>query len=120
MKKNPDYLTHFSPEGIVLLYLHSISLSDWETIYSLTYDDGTLPDLAEFNELYYDSPFITAENDSTLIYRYFTQLETRPENQTDEEVLVELSVSMGINHYTVVYGLKKESSMWKMDILDIM
>jgi septal ring factor EnvC (AmiA/AmiB activator) len=41
--KDSQYLLGLSPEKILLIYYHSVVIDDIEAIYSLTYDNGTLP-----------------------------------------------------------------------------
>ncbi|MDX8365523.1 hypothetical protein [Cytobacillus sp. IB215665] len=50
--KNMRHLLGFSPENIVLIYLHSVVIDDIEAIYSLTFDDGALPDFSTFKQKY--------------------------------------------------------------------
>ncbi|GAA0343644.1 hypothetical protein GCM10008967_37630 [Bacillus carboniphilus] len=51
--KDSQHLIGISPEKILLIYYHSVVIDDVEAIYKLTYDDGTLPDLSTFKQMYY-------------------------------------------------------------------
>ena len=52
--KELNHLKGFSPEHTVLVYLHSVANSDIESIYSLTYHNGTSPELYEFENEYHN------------------------------------------------------------------
>lgn len=118
--KNPQHLLGFSPEKILLIYYHSVVLGDVEAIYYLTYDDGTLPDLSTFREKYYKEGLSKSEQESTVDYRYYNSIKVKEDTKTENEVVVEMNVSLGIFQATIVYGLKKQNDIWKMDILHLM
>jgi len=52
--KELNHLKGFSPEHTVLVYLHSVVNSDTESIYSLTYHNGTSPELYEFERAFFN------------------------------------------------------------------
>lgn len=110
-------LENYSPENILLLYFHSVVMSDWEAIYELTYDGGGLPDRDEFNEVFYTAYNTQSMLESALDYRYYDTLEARSDTQSEDDVSVEISVAIGISRFSTVYGLKRENDIWKMDVL---
>ncbi|MFS1518554.1 hypothetical protein V1503_19135 [Bacillus sp. SCS-151] len=112
-------LLGFSPEKIVLIYFHSVVIDDIEALYSLTYDDGTLPDFSIFKQKYYQEGLHKKDLETTLDFRYYNSIEVSEENKTDNYASVEMSVDFGLFHPTVILGLKKENEIWKMDILHL-
>ncbi|KAB8127382.1 hypothetical protein F9U64_17885 [Gracilibacillus oryzae] len=119
-EKDVKHLSGFLPEKMVLIYLHSVVVDDVEAIYSLTYDDGMLPDLDNFRGSYYSEGFHLKEMHSTLDYRYYTSIKVKEDNKTENDAYVELTVSIGQYTSSIIYGLKKDSGIWKMDILHLM
>lgn len=117
---NPLHLVGFSPEKILLIYYHSVVIDDVEAIYYLTYDDGTLPDLSNFRQKYYKEGLSKSEQESTIDFRYYNSIKVKEDNKTENEVVVELNVSLGIFQASIVYMLKKQNDIWKMDILHLM
>lgn len=115
--KNAQHLSGLSPERIVLIFLHSVVIDDVEAIYSLTYDNGTLPDLDTFRENYYTGGLQKEEINTTLDYRYYTSIKVNEENKTENEVPVEITVSFGLYQSTNIYGLKKDDGIWKLELL---
>ncbi|RPF50387.1 hypothetical protein [Aquisalibacillus elongatus] len=114
--KGTQHLSDMSPEKIVLVYLHSVVKGDVEAIYSLTYDDGTLSDLVTFRQDYYNGGLHKKEIETTLDFRYYDSIKVRDENKTENQVAVEMSVDFGLYHHSVIYGLKKENEIWKMEL----
>jgi len=47
-----SYLKNYSPENSMLLYFHSIVENDLETLYQLTYDNGSLPNIDAVKQAY--------------------------------------------------------------------
>ncbi|QOR64983.1 hypothetical protein IM538_14160 [Cytobacillus suaedae] len=118
--KNPQHLLGISPEKILLVYYHSVVIGDVEAIYSLIYDDGTLPDLSTFRQKYYKEGLYNSEQESTVDFRYYNSIKVREDNKKENEVVVEMNVSLGIFQSTIVYMLKKQNDIWKIDILHLM
>ncbi|MFV8830383.1 hypothetical protein [Alkalihalobacterium sp. APHAB7] len=118
--KDVQHLSDFSPEKIVLIYFHSVVIADVEAIYSLTYDDGTLPDLTTFRQKYYSEGIHKKELETTLDFRYYDSIKVREDNKTENEVAVEMGVNFGLFYATEMLGLKKEDGIWKMDILHLL
>ncbi|WP_226669600.1 hypothetical protein [Metabacillus litoralis] len=118
--KDAQHLLGLSPEKILLIYYHLIVIDDVEAIYSLTYDDGTLPDLSTFRENYYKNGLHLKWQDSTIYYRYYNSIKVKEDHKNENEVVVEMTVNLGSNVSTIVYGLKKEKGIWKMDTLHLM
>lgn len=118
--KDSQHLLGFSPEKIFLIYYHSVVINDVEAIYSLTYNDGTLPDLTTFRQEYYNEGLNYSELENTLKFRDYIFIKAREENKTENEVFVELNVGFGNYQSAIIYGLKKENEIWKMDILHLM
>lgn len=111
------HLKKYSPEKILLLYLHSLVISDLETTYALTYNDGTLPDFETFSELFYTSDLHLRTNQTVLTYRDFDSIEIREENQTTDSVDVEIGAYLGNHHSVDIYNLQNENGQWKINLL---
>jgi len=120
-EKDTSLLSELSPDKIVLIYFHSVAISDWETIYDITYDNGSLPEYSEFQEMTRESSFQFDAMEASLDYRDYDFIRVRDEENLDEEdALVEIQVSFGINGFSTIYGLKKDQDIWKLDVLDMM
>ncbi len=107
-------LETFPPEKVLLLYYHSLSIDDTETIYAITFDDGTLPDFATFSDQMNTSNFMQNEKQSVLLFRHYDSIQIREENQTEDHVNVELSISYGSHQHTRIYEVQKENNQWKI------
>ncbi|WP_216831769.1 hypothetical protein [Alkalihalobacterium elongatum] len=118
--KDVQHLADYSPEKIVLLYLHSIVIDDVEAIYSLVYTDGTLPDLSTFTQKYYSEGLHKKGSETTLDFRYYDLITVREDNNTENTVAVEIGVNFGLFHATEILELKKEDGIWKMNILHLL
>lgn len=114
------HLTNLSPEKITLLYYHALTENDLETLYTLTYDNGSLRSFDEFKQLYHDSGFRMKAKDSTVRYRDYDSIQSRDDDRTEEYVTVEIKGHFRTYGFSTLYGLKKEDGIWKMDILDLM
>ncbi|ALC90657.1 hypothetical protein AM500_13320 [Bacillus sp. FJAT-18017] len=95
-------------------------IDDVEAIYSLSYDNGTLPGLDAFREKYYTGDLQKRAMNTTLDYRYYNSIKVNEENKTENEAQVELTVSFGLYQSTIIYGLKKDDAIWKIDLLHLM
>lgn len=119
-EKDVQQLSNLSPEKIVLLYFHSVVIDDVESIYLLTYNDGTLPELSIFKDKYYSDGLHTKDLETTLDFRDYNSLEIKDDNSNENEAVVEIGVSYGHFHSVEVRGLKQEDGIWKMDILPLL
>jgi hypothetical protein len=117
--KDVKHFKDFAPERIVLIYFHSVVIDDVEAIYLLTHKAGEISELSTFREKYYKEGLHKRELETTLDFRYYDSIKVKEENKTENDVVVELSVNFGLFHPTVIYGLKREDGIWKMDILDL-
>lgn len=110
------HLKDYSPEKIVLLYLHSLATVDVETIHAIAFDGGTLPDLDSFREKFnaVDSPL--DGHDVVITYRNYDSIKIREEYKTEDSVNVEITVSIDIHESAIIFGVKKENDQWKMNI----
>ncbi|SFC45178.1 hypothetical protein SAMN04488102_10737 [Alkalibacterium subtropicum] len=114
------HLTDLSPEKITLLYYHAITENDLETLYTLTYDNGSLPSFDGFKQLYLDSDYMMSAKDSTVRYRNYDSVRSRDDDRTEEYVTVEIKGHFRTYGFSTLYGLKKEDGIWKMDTLELM
>ncbi|MGM0522904.1 MAG: hypothetical protein ACQER2_02515 [Bacillota bacterium] len=114
-EKDTEHLSQFSPEKIVLIYYHSVVIGDIDAIYTLTYNDGTLPDLVTFQQTYTKEGLLMKDLNSAATFRYYHSIEVREEDQTDKDAFVEMRISYGKFNKSIIYGLEKESGIWKMD-----
>lgn len=114
------YLEGVSPESIVLIYYDLFVMSDWEGIYELTYDDGSLPEKGVFNELFYAEEYHQTTVDAALDYRYYDSIESNDEPDPDEDRLVEISVSIGNATFTTFHGLRMDNDVWKLNIMHLL
>jgi hypothetical protein len=113
--KDSRHLQSFSPEEILLIYIHASDKGDVEVIYALSYDNGVLPDLITFrNE--YNKYLSKSAQDMVLKFRYYDSIKVNEDTVKLNEVGVEISVSTESSRETTLYGLKKEEDIWKMDI----
>lgn len=110
-----EHLLQFSPEKIVLIYYHAVVNGDMDAIYTLTYNDGTLPDLVTFQQSYTEEGMLMNDRNSAAIFRNYHSIKVREEDKTDKDAFVEMRVSYGKFNKSIIYGLKKESGIWKMD-----
>ncbi|KQL33702.1 hypothetical protein [Psychrobacillus sp. FJAT-21963] len=111
-----NYLKGFSPEKIILIYIHSAVIDDIEAIYSLTYIDGELPDFDTFKEKYYKNLNIS-NLEIALDFRYYDSIKIKQEDSNG--ILVELMVNYGRYTVSTLMGLKKENDIWKIELSDL-
>ncbi|MFB9329441.1 hypothetical protein ACFFSY_26175 [Paenibacillus aurantiacus] len=112
-------LTDFTPEEMVLAYLHTLSNGDPYVLYPLIYNGGYLSDLARFTEDYREY----VSNDSSEIamhYRYYDSIKVDELGSKPDYKAVAISVSVGIIHHTMVLGLREEDGIWKLDVYGFM
>lgn len=105
------YLKGFSPEKILLIYIHSAVIDDIEAIYSLAYIDGESPDFDNFKEKYYKNLNIS-NSEIALDFRYYDSIKVKQEDSNG--LLVELMVSYGRFTASTLMELKKENDIWKI------
>ncbi|MER2172628.1 MAG: hypothetical protein ABS938_18585 [Psychrobacillus psychrodurans] len=113
---NTKYLKGFSPEKILLIYIHSAVIDDIEAIYSLAYMDDELPDFDTFKEKYYKNLNIT-NSEIALDFRYYDSINIKQEDSNG--LLVELMVSYGNFTASTLMELKKENDIWKIVLPDL-
>lgn len=118
--KDTKHLLGFSLERVLLIYFHSVVIDDVEAIYSLTFNDGTIADLATFRHMYYTEGLHKKEVETVLDFRYYNTIKVREDNKSENEVAVEVSLNFGLYQSTEILGLKKEDGIWKMDILHLL
>lgn len=114
------HLNDFSPEKIMLLYFHAVIDSDLDTVYSLTYDNGSLPDVEEFKDQLQgqDVGYLITGKNELLMFRDYNFVEAREEGRTNDYVSVEINGSYGTYSYSTIYGLMRDQDVWKMDTLN--
>lgn len=108
------FLTDFSPEQIVLLYFHSLSIDDLETVHALTYDGGSLVEYSKFTDQFYASELSHYENESILDFRYYDEIKIKEQEDSNEKVIVEISVTYGSYQSVRLLELQKEDNQWKL------
>ncbi|WP_277584698.1 hypothetical protein [Psychrobacillus antarcticus] len=111
-----NYLQGFSPEKVILIYIHSAVIDDIEAIYSLAYIDGVPPDFDTFKEKYYKNLNIS-NLEIALDFRYYNSIKIKQEDSNG--LLVELMVSYGTFTASTLMGLKKENDLWKIELPDL-
>ncbi|WP_409291238.1 hypothetical protein [Peribacillus sp. SCS-37] len=111
---NISHLQEFSPEQIVLIYLHSISEGLDDDLYLLTYNGGSLPD-PEVYKTEYDKYLSQRDKDMVFKYRNFDTIEKVEANEKADEKAVVIKVRFGIFSDGTVFPLKREEGIWKMD-----
>lgn len=114
------YLVDFSPEKIVLLYLHSLFMSDMEAVYAITYDGGQLPAFDDFTNQFYTSDYYLSTPDSLLTFKHYNSIQIRDENRTEESLAVEIDTHYGTNQVVEIFGLRKENNQWKIELLHLL
>lgn len=105
------YLKDFTPEKIILIYVHSAVIDDIEAIYSLAYIEGELPDFNAFKEKYYKNLNIS-NLEIALDFRYYDSIKVKQEDKNG--LLVELMVTYRSFTATTLMELKKENDIWKI------
>lgn len=111
-----NYLKDFSPEKIMLIYIHSAVIDDIEAIYSLAYIGGELPDFDVFKKNYYQNLYLF-NSEIALDFRYYDSIKVQQED--DNGLLVELMVSFGKFTAATYVELKKENDIWKIVLPDL-
>ncbi|MDF2066454.1 hypothetical protein [Bacillus sp. Cr_A10] len=106
-----NYIKGFSPEKIMLIYIHSAVIDDIEAIYSLVYIDGELLDFDTFKKIYYQNLNIS-NLEMALDFRYYDTIKIKQEDSNG--LLVELTVSYGRFTASTLMELKKENDIWKI------
>ncbi len=112
---NVNHMKDFSPEEIVLAYFHSAAIHDVEAIYALLYDNGDLPTYEMFQQQYEEKGLSRKDFDLVMRYRYYDSIELQ-ENEYENSVNVVLSVSLETNKDSVIFELKEEQNVWKMNL----
>ena len=115
--KDPQHLKKFTPEKVFLVYIHSAVIDDIEAIYSLTFDNGDLPNFTDFKTKYYKKLNIS-NLEMALDFRYYNSITAQKVEENSDEVTVDLRVSIGTFGASVIHGLEKQNGVWKVKILD--
>ncbi|MGF7047428.1 flagellar basal body L-ring protein FlgH [Paenibacillus sp. DS2015] len=113
--KETSHLLTFSPEEILLIYIHATAMSDIEVIYALTYDSGSLPDLDTFKEEYNDK-LAHRDMETALQYRYYDSIEVQEDTVKQNELTIMITATIERFTGSIAYGLKLDNNVWKMDI----
>jgi len=113
--RNLNHLQRFSPEEILLIYMHSVAMFDADAIYALTYNNVLLSDPDTFRKEY-EEYLLNHEQEVAMKFRYYDSIRIAEETVKEDSLSVVISVSLGSTTGSVAYGLKKENDVWKMDI----
>ncbi|MRN53136.1 hypothetical protein [Paenibacillus monticola] len=113
--KEIRHLQTFSPEEMLLVYLQAAAMGDVDVIYPITYDDGSLPDADIFRTKYY-AEVMNKELETALSYRYYDSIKVQEDTVKENELGVVITASIGSFTSSIIYGLKKEDNIWKVDI----
>lgn len=105
------YLKGFSPENILLIYIHSAVIDDIEAIYALAYMEGESLEFDNFKDKYYTHLNIS-NMEIALDFRYYDSIQVKQEESNG--LLVELLVTYGRFTATTLMELKKENDIWKV------
>lgn len=112
---NTEHLKDFTPEQIVLTFMNLVLEHNVEKIYALTYDDGNLPLLDVFKDEYdeYLSPYL---QDDYLKFRFYDSVSVDEDTREEDALAVQLKITFGGSTQILVYGLKKDQNVWKMEL----
>lgn len=108
------YLSDFTPEEMVIVYLYFTSIGDPYLIYAITYNGGVLPDKETFVDEYRDY-LSHSESEMALHYRYFDSIKIS-ETFDESNVHVTIAVGAGIHTHSIILGLQYENEIWKLDM----
>lgn len=111
------HLTNFSPEEMLLVFLHSVATGADRAVYLISYDDGSLPNEAEFQELYHQD-FYKEHLDVALDFRYYHTLAVEERQSTKTMKLVKMDVSFELFSASIFYGFKAQDQLWKIDLFN--
>lgn len=106
-----NYLKDFSPEQILLIYIHSAVIDDIEAIYALAYINGNLYNFDTFKENYYQN-LNNSTLEMALDFRYYDSIKIKQEDGI--ESIVELTITYGRFTASTFMELKKENDLWKI------
>jgi len=116
MEYDTNYLKEFSPEKIMLLYIHSAVIDDLEAIYSLAYIEEGLPNFDTFKKQYYQN-LKNSNLEMSLDFRYYDTIQIKQEDGNG--LLVEITVIFGKFTASTFVELKKENDIWKIVLPDL-
>ncbi|WMT43281.1 hypothetical protein RE628_14130 [Paenibacillus sp. D2_2] len=114
-KRNLQYLYNFTPEDMVLVYLHCLSISDPDLIYTITLNEGQLPDQDKFRKDYFEYAS-NYDSETAVHYRYYDSIKVDESTAEENKVTVLITVSIESMTHTMALGLQKEDQVWKLDI----
>lgn len=110
------HLSGFTPENILLLYFHSIAISDIDMTYAIAYDGGTLPEIETFKERFYAQGNSQEQHDAVIQYKDYDTVKVLDINKTEDSQTVEITASIGTHGSSNLYEVEKEDGQWKMSI----
>lgn len=113
--RNLDHLAEFAPEDMVAVFLHILSIGDPDLLYPITYDGGKLPEHEVFRDQYLRH-FTMDSSDMAVHYRYYDAVEIDRETSSEEEVIANVKVNVGLTHHSLALQLMKEERIWKINI----
>ncbi|MFC4098899.1 hypothetical protein [Paenibacillus xanthanilyticus] len=114
-----DLLTNFTPEDMVVAYFHTISNGDPYVLYPLIYNGGYLSDPGRFTEEYFK--YVSNHDSETAMhYRYYDSIKVDELNSSPDYKAVATTVSIGIQHHSMLLGLREEDGVWKLDVYGLM
>lgn len=114
-----SYLSNFTPEDMVLVYLYCLSVGDPDLLYDITFNGGQLPDKDKFREDYFEYA-MTYDSETAVHYRYYDSIKVDENTSEENKVTVLVTVSIETTTHTLALGLQKEDQIWKMDIYHLM
>ena len=118
-EKQLHYLYDFTPEDMVLVYLHFLSVGDPDLIYTITYNGGQLPDQDTFREEYHEY-MLNHDSEMAIHYRYYDSIEIDNSTAEDNKVTVIVTTGVGIITHSLALGLQKEDNIWKIEMYHIL
>lgn len=114
-ERKRSYLSNFTPEDMVLVYLYCLSVGDPDLLYEITFNGGQLPDKDKFREDYFEYA-MTYDSETAVHYRYYDSIKVDESTSEENKVTVLVTVSIETTTHTLALSLQKEDQIWKMDI----
>ncbi|RWZ58584.1 hypothetical protein EQV77_06350 [Halobacillus fulvus] len=118
-EKDDRHLSGLSPDKMMLVYYHSVVQDDIEALYSLAYNDGTLPDFKVFKQQYEDH-LHKKELKTALSFRDYDDIRVREGQTKENEAHVEMHVSYGGYSQVIVASFSNDNGVWKKDVLHLL
>ncbi|WP_377929171.1 hypothetical protein [Bacillus salitolerans] len=111
-------LIGFTPEEMILVYLHLIASGNRYNLYDIVYDDGTLPNETDFVKDY-DKYLSKQDSQMIMKYRYYDSINLSKENSTENYAVVLIKVSIGVHSESTALSLKTQDGIWKIELLHL-